>query len=406
MKPLQKWCESKSGVIAKRNLIKAHLNRNVDEDKDYHVLNGFLDHFASFYYRETNHVVMLRLSEKTMSIVNAQYGGITNSQEMRWETVDWTWVDVPLNANIPQHVLESLIDESYDILVNSMSQAKKDYLGLIAKDLTPEELFDELIEYYKLAPYRDQIAGLARKTLIFKTTPSYEEEIPIGQTKIGGSPDLPLDISWPCYTNGKPLGFQAQINLAEIDSEFKGPLLPESGILYFFSVFGWQDSDDADPNVPKGKYNFNWTRVIYVDTGKRTLTRLKTPDGTKQFKASAVCFVPTITFPNDKKEPALVALDAKRPAKSRIVELAATYHAAIQFKLGNPNRNLLLGFTEFQQDFVKDIAAHNLILLFQLSSDGNSEMCWGDAGNLYFWISREDLQNLNFSNIYADYQGG
>jgi uncharacterized protein YwqG len=325
---------------------------------------------------------------------------------MRWESVGWKWVDVALNANIPEQVLESLLDESYNILVDSMSQAKKDYLNLISKDLSPDELFNELIAYYQLTPNRESVAGLARKALLLKSYSIDEKEISIGRTKIGGMPDLPADISWPCYSNGKPLGFQAQINLAEIDSAHKSSLLPEAGILYFFSVFGWQEPDDADPNIPKGKYNFNWTSVIYHHGDTKQLSRVPTPDQIKEFKASGVRFVPTIMFPNHTKEPALATLAVKRPIRSRIVEMASTYHAAINFKLGNPSRNLLLGFTEFEQDFVKDIAAHNLILLFQLSSDDNSGMCWGDAGNLFFWISEEDLKNLNFSNIYADYQGG
>jgi hypothetical protein len=60
-----------------------------------------------------------------------------------------------------------------------------------------------------------------------------EETLPVGSSKIGGTPDLPPDISWPEW-KGVPLAFIAQINLrdtAQLDSD---DLLPKSGLLSFF----------------------------------------------------------------------------------------------------------------------------------------------------------------------------
>jgi uncharacterized protein YwqG len=44
--------------------------------------------------------------------------------------------------------------------------------------------------------------------------------------------------------------------------------------------------------------------------------------------------------------------------------------------------------------------------LFQLSSDQDTEMCWGDGGYIYFWIGPRDLKRRNFKRIHTDYQCG
>ena len=39
-------------------------------------------------------------------------------------------------------------------------------------------------------------------------------------------------------------------------------------------------------------------------------------------------------------------------------------------------------------------------LLFQISSDEETEMLWGDEGTLYFWIRTEDLKARRFENAW------
>ncbi len=63
-----------------------------------------------------------------------------------------------------------------------------------------------------------------------------EDTIPIGVSKLGGCPDLPPDMAWP-EREGKPLGFLAQFNLAEVAPYDFEKALPSSGMLYFFYDF-------------------------------------------------------------------------------------------------------------------------------------------------------------------------
>ncbi len=40
-------------------------------------------------------------------------------------------------------------------------------------------------------------------------------------------------------------------------------------------------------------------------------------------------------------------------------------------------------------------------LLFQVDSDGNMNIDWGDVGVVYFWIRKQDLANRNFDNVWT-----
>ncbi len=54
----------------------------------------------------------------------------------------------------------------------------------------------------------------------------------VGESRIGGVPDLPAGMVWPHNTDGA-LSFIAQINLGDVP-RFEGNPLPSSGMLYFF----------------------------------------------------------------------------------------------------------------------------------------------------------------------------
>lgn len=44
------------------------------------------------------------------------------------------------------------------------------------------------------------------------------------------------------------------------------------------------------------------------------------------------------------------------------------------------------------------------ILLFQIDSDDNADMMWGDVGRIYFVIKKDDLNNLIFDKIWSSFQ--
>ncbi len=75
------------------------------------------------------------------------------------------------------------------------------------------------------------------------------EELTLGESRIGGLPDLPEGWTWPSW-NGQDLAFVAQINLAEVARLGPAGCLPPRGILYFFydpkqRVWGFDPADQG-----------------------------------------------------------------------------------------------------------------------------------------------------------------
>ena len=158
---------------------------------------------------------------------------------------------VPLNAGIPAEFLKQLIDEAYAIVWNKLDTSE--CLQIELGDLPYDEpkLMDRLAEIHNLEAHQEVIRKLARAAHFLRTRKSSETKIPLGATKIGGRPDLPADIPWPAYQNGKPLAFLAQLNLAEV-GQLGAPLkwLPKECLLSVFSVWGWVDEGNPDPQTP------------------------------------------------------------------------------------------------------------------------------------------------------------
>src|SRR5262245_58237859 len=82
-----------------------------------------------------------------------------------------------------------------------------------------------------------QIAQLARPCYRIGRTPAPEEQIPIGRSKFGGSPDVPAGFQWPQVSNIKKpavMEFVAQIRLADLPAPLPEPV-PRDGLLSFFT---------------------------------------------------------------------------------------------------------------------------------------------------------------------------
>jgi hypothetical protein len=97
----------------------------------------------------------------------------------------------------------------------------------------------DLIQVYNLSAYQADLLASARPAIALNLDQVQSGKL--GQSRIGGVPDLPASISWlqadrsPLY-----LCFLLQINLAELPTFTENPF-PKQGMLYLFA------SDDDDP---------------------------------------------------------------------------------------------------------------------------------------------------------------
>src|SRR5262245_51387230 len=97
-----------------------------------------------------------------------------------------------------------------------------------------EEQLTQLLESNGLGKYRDDFLRFTKNTIFVKPQRVIDEnEIPLGQSKMGGNPDLPADFVWPMFGN-LPLTFMAQFRLSDLAAFDIDHELPQNGILYFF----------------------------------------------------------------------------------------------------------------------------------------------------------------------------
>jgi uncharacterized protein YwqG len=242
--------------------------------------------------------------------------------------------------------------------------------------------------------------------LRLKTSPIDEAHLTVGSSKIGGHPDMPASAVWPTFRGDRPLSFLAQINLEQVPPEQRLADLPASGIIYFFSVYGWQAEGTSDPDMPAGDPQQDWTQILYHDDAATPLQRRSTPERTSEYPAGKVTFHSTLCLPISVEEPTVAALELEEEQADQFDEMNSAFTYIANYADGPHNRHLLLGYADWVQYVIDPVRKKDLRLLFQLASDLNTGMCWGDGGYVYAFISRPDLQQFRLSFVTTEYQCG
>ena len=241
------------------------------------------------------------------------------------------------------------------------------------------------------------------KDKILETKRSFIEIIPAEgaperpwKSRFGGNPYLPKDTAWPVSPEGQQLFFLAQINFAEMP-----PLspFPSKGILQFYI-----DDDDLYGLSETDLFKQDYFRVLYFpevieDPAKltadfsflRSFEDLPVYPGQSfgmEFHLGEECVsVSDYHFPLHFGEGFFAGFGE---AQWEIFEWYAHEVSSEGHKVG--------GYAHFAQQDPRR-AEDNLVLLFQMDTDAEMECMWGDMGTAKFFISEQDLKDLNFSRV-------
>ena len=287
------------------------------------------------------------------------------------------------------------------------------------EEKTKMDLIQELSQmgYEKQAT---MLQSLEKNSIVMTTSKSEEKDFIMGESKIGGCPHLPENFEWPHF-NAKSLAFLAQINLEQIVLYDTEKLLPETGILYFFHEGG----EEVWGFDPKDKGGF---KVVHYTGSISKLTLTPLPNDLEDYMMFSPCkvnFEITKSYPSE-----LYELERQLFGSEDSDSHDDFYDKIYEYSGGNINKlfgypDLIQGdiFLESQlvtnglycgdQTGYMDPRAKELekgvsdwILLFQVDSDDNAGMMWGDVGRIYFNIKKDDLKNCNFDNIWSAFQCG
>ena len=240
-----------------------------------------------------------------------------------------------------------------------------------------------------------------------------DTQLAIGQSKMGGLPDLPADMAWP-HDGSTPMALIAQINLAELQAAAPTDALPERGMLWVF--YETERGDwGYDPAHASG------FAVVYADVGPHALQRRTAPDKLPEgadFSAAALRFSSTANVPD-------------YPSNLFDYEMSAEeddHYWEWRDETGDTPINKMLGHSDNvqnPQELQCQLVTHGLYcgdssgyedprraelepgaadwqLLMQIdSNEDECAMMWGDSGRLYVWIRQEDLQARRFEKCWV-----
>jgi uncharacterized protein YwqG len=236
-----------------------------------------------------------------------------------------------------------------------------------------------------------------------------------GGSYMGGSPPRSAAYAWPMRED-RPLAFLACIDLSEVPPCPDLEWLPRGGLLLFFYDTNEQPwgFDPADRG--------GFATIFLPDMGQVEVGSSAEPP--KALATDAVFPKRSLSFhriklPPDASDPRLEGWDEKE-IDALIEERSRIFGEYSHHQIG--------GLPEAVQDSTMDLEAqlvsHGIYcgdpsgyqsprakelragaadwsLLFQIDSDEDCEMMWGDAGMLYFWVRREDAAQGKFDNIWV-----
>ena len=273
-----------------------------------------------------------------------------------------------------------------------------------------------------------------------------EAQIALGSTKLGGCPDLPVGASWPlrpaypdAASRGQypraserpfqtrlhsefPLNFLAQINFAQLHAAADlGEDWPRQGLLSIFYDLTEQPWGHSPADAVGLK-------LFYSDEAAGPLQRLPQPEALQALPAHwhmaplqcslHACVTPLpVAAAEWKQQAQRLERDVQdsyadwceaeaEPAVNG--ESWACHHAGgwptpIQGDMQTQCALVAAGLDSGKGEHWCDPAtqvvrdgARDWLLLLQIGSDEKSTINWGDEGQLYLWIRREDLRARRF----------
>lgn len=262
-------------------------------------------------------------------------------------------------------------------------------------------------EAFARLPNRVQAA--VKPCVRLRTTRVEDRALRLGQSRIGGMPDLPVDFLWPRY-EGLALSFIAQLNLADFVMFADVVPLPPSGSLFFFC-----DSDQRCCGYdPKHRGS---ALVAYVPDAV-PLVRTPLPDDVAElgrFAAAAIRLSLDRTI--GEFDPPLSQEELEALNQFIIADLTVSnapchqlggYPEAIQGPMEAEcslasngvycGSSFLHGGEEVIQELERRASEWRLLL--QIDTDDDLGMMWGDCGRLYYWIRGEDLLRCAFDRAW------
>lgn len=279
---------------------------------------------------------------------------------------------------------------------------------------------ERIVHEYQFEHAMDYLKETVRQgiRLSKKEMETYNE---IGVSRIGGDPDLPATVKWPVNSDGIPMTFLAQLQLIELVPHDVSALLPAKGMLYFFV------------GVDEPAYGIEHKVICLSEDNLQEAKRNHSPEVTAledKFLGFRVSARSTMEPPNygyvdydiveddehdyeqyeelcfelmDENSADLAVMFGYPSTQHGDCEYEAALHLLTGHKYNYSAESALKQITDhFQGDSIRaKQEIEDTVLLLAIDSDQDVGFCWWDAGELQFFIRKEDLLAGNFANTYC-----
>lgn len=262
--------------------------------------------------------------------------------------------------------------------------------------------------------------------------PKRAENLGVFESKLGGVPYMPADFEYPKGKSGifkgRPLRLLAQLNFEKLPHIEN---FPRKGILQFFCS---DDEDDCAYGINfDNRTEQNGFRIIYHENIIADESRLMPKESMPKFRnnmgnfpfegeflleaeAAEMCPVSSGDYRfNEAAFEVLGKISGKNIATFNDAEEAGFGDDFWEklYVMRDTERTCIGGYPFFTQDdpreYTPEIADYG-VLLFQCASffgdDTGDEIMWGDMGVGNFFISENDLKNLDFSKVAYNWDCG
>ena len=246
-----------------------------------------------------------------------------------------------------------------------------------------EKEFLELVEKSELAQHLDFFKQHMRQSYDIILL---DKAADIGESRLGGHPDLPVDTVWPVHKAYGPYCFFAQINFAQIP-QTDNPQLPKDGLLSLFYAIDiengeefWQDAD--------------YVLGIYTPAGTPLQTR-KNHEVFDYFypgKSIAIAFEESVDVPFDEYQ--VQDWPFNEEEADIYYDLVYTLH---------PSKSHLLGYPRYDSlAYDPTPEEGNFIPFITLPSYNALSWCWHDGDKLIVFQNVEKLKQGDFTDLKSD----
>lgn len=281
----------------------------------------------------------------------------------------------------------------------------------------------------------DELLSALRKNQISLTPCKARQNGAPQRSKFGGKPAVPVGFEWPHFTAAnfdgetadRPLAFLCQINLAELGNYDTENMLPKTGVLLFFYElesmrWGYAPTDSGCARV----YYFEDTNALIAadfPDGLREEYRIGEYDLSFTAEDSypyyeECAFHTDMAIDWDAWEEYEEAVEAAGyelvGGRHKLLGYADVIQNEMLTECESTARGMYCGNPESYQELSgstkEDInkAAADWTLLFQMESieEDGCELMFGDFGNIYFYIRKQDLKEHDFSKVWLVLQCG